>query len=98
MEIISQRSLSRFREVKNIFSHCSRVKGVTRGSTRFRAILDKISLSRSTLCQIPPPMQQPLMSKRGMVISLFHRYIALRTQANRILLKNNTLFHIRKAV
>ena len=34
MVIISLRSLSRFRDVKNSFSHC--------GSIRFRAILDKL--------------------------------------------------------
>ena len=34
----------RFRDVKNNFLHCSRVKGVTRGSTRFCAILNKLTL------------------------------------------------------
>ena len=43
MVIISRRSLSHFRDVKNNFLRRSRIKGVTRGSTRFRAVLDKLS-------------------------------------------------------
>ena len=49
MVIISRRSLSHFRDVKNNFLRCSRIKGVTRGSTRFRAVLDKLSKFHSAV-------------------------------------------------
>ena len=93
MVIISQRSLSRFRDVKKFFSHCSRVKGVTRGSIRFRAIQNKLLKSHSVVpryIKFPQYCSNHMCPKEGMVISLFHRYTALKTQANLILSKSIT--------
>ena len=49
MVIISRRSLSHFRDVKNIFLRCSRIKVVTRGNRRFRAVPDKLSKFHSAV-------------------------------------------------
>ena len=68
MVIISQRSLSRFRDVKNIFFALFKGKRCNSWKHTIPCYTEqvvKISLSCSTLYQISPILQQPSVSKRG---------------------------------
>ena len=67
MEIISQQSLSRFRDVKNIFFALFKGKRCNswKHTLPFYTVQGvKISLSCSRRYQIPPVLQQPSVSKR----------------------------------
>ena len=91
MAIISQRSLSRFRDLKNIFFALFKGKRCNSWELMipcYTGQVVKISLSCSTRCQILPVLQQPSVSKKGVGdISISSIYCSQNTSQPNIIKK-----------